>query len=418
MHHRRVFIGFLIGTILGLMAHLAWPDSSTLTWLVDRVAEPVGRIFLRMLLMIVIPLVFSALVLGVAEFRDLRRLGRIGLKTLIYTVTVSATAVLIGFTLANTVRPGLRLPPEHRQALIEQVRAGTTFSVPPRATGVESIVRIVPDNPLRAMAENDMLAVMFFALVFGIALSMTPAAKTQPVVDFFDGVFEIAMRMVDLAMRLAPVGVAALLFTATARLGFSILGLLGLYVLVVLAGLALHQFGTYSLALWLLARTRPAQFFRQVREVMLTAFSTSSSNATLPTALWVAENELHLRPEVARFVLTLGATANQNGTALYEGVTVLFLSQLFLGHSLPWNDQLTVLLLAILGGIGTAGVPAGSLPFVAMVLVTVGVPPEGIGIILGIDRILDMCRTVLNVTGDMVAAVVIDATEKPSAVAL
>ncbi|MCS7312001.1 MAG: dicarboxylate/amino acid:cation symporter [Acidobacteria bacterium] len=418
MHHRRVFIGFLIGTISGLTAHLAWPDSSTLAWLVDRVAEPIGRIFLRMLLMIVIPLVFSALVLGVAGFRDLRRLGRIGLKTLMYTVTVSATAVLIGLTLANTVRPGLRLSPEHRQALVEQVRAGTTFSVPPRTTGVESIVRIVPDNPLRAMAENDMLAVMFFALVFGIALSMTSAAKTQPVVDFLEGAFEIAMRMVDLAMRLAPVGVAALLFTATARLGFSILGSLGLYVLIVLAGLALHQFGTYSLALGLLARTHPVRFFRQVREVMLTAFSTSSSNATLPTALRVAENELHLRPEVARFVLTLGATANQNGTALYEGVTVLFLSQLFLGHSLAWNDQLTVLFLAILGGIGTAGVPAGSLPFVAMVLATVGVPPEGIGIILGIDRILDMCRTVLNVTGDMVAAVVIDATEKPPAVTL
>jgi len=418
MHHRRIFIGFLIGTVFGLTAHLTWPDSPTLTWLVDRVAEPIGRIFLRMLLMIVIPLVFSALVLGVAGFRDLRRLGRIGLKTLLYTVTVSAIAVLIGFTLANTVRPGLRLSPEHRQALIEQVRAGTTFSVPPRATGVESIVRIVPDNPLRAMAENDMLAVMFFALVFGVALSLTPAAKTQPVVDFLEGVFEIAMRMVDLAMRVAPVGVAALLFTATARLGFSILGSLGLYVLIVLAGLVLHQFGTYSLALWFLARTHPAWFFRQVREVMMTAFSTSSSNATLPTALRVAENELHLRPEVARFVLTLGATANQNGTALYEGVTVLFLSQLFLGHSLPWNDQLMVLFLAILGGIGTAGVPAGSLPFVAMVLATVGVPPEGIGIILGIDRILDMCRTVLNVTGDMVAAVVIDATEKPPAVVL
>jgi DAACS family dicarboxylate/amino acid:cation (Na+ or H+) symporter len=418
MRHRWILVGFLVGTALGLMVHWAGPDSTTRAWLVDRVADPIGRIFLRLLLMIVIPLVFSALVLGVAGLGDIRRVGRVGLKTLAYTVTVSAMAVLIGFTLANTVRPGLRLSPDHRQALLEQVRAGTTFSVPSRATGVESIVRIVPDNPLRAMAENDMLAVMFFALVFGVALSMTPASKTQPVVDFLEGVFEIAMKMVDLAMRLAPIGVAALLFTATARLGFSLLTSLGLYVFIVLAGLALHQFGTYSLALWLLARTHPVRFFRQVREVMLTAFSTSSSNATLPTALRVAENELHLRPEVARFVLTLGATANQNGTALYEGVTVLFLSQLFLGHSLPWNDQLMVLLLAILGGVGTAGVPAGSLPFVAMVLATVGVPPEGIGIILGIDRILDMCRTVLNVTGDLVAAVVIDVTERPPAVAV
>jgi DAACS family dicarboxylate/amino acid:cation (Na+ or H+) symporter len=410
MHHRVLF-GFVVGAGFGLIANFAWADSSELKWIVDQIAEPVGKIFLRLILMTVIPLVFSALALGVAGLGDVRRLGRVGLKTLVYTAVVSLIAVLIGLILANVIQPGLRLPAEMRQTLIAQVKSGPMFSLPPGVSGVESIIRLVPDNPLRAMAENDMLAVMFFSLVFGLALAVSEAVKVQPMVEVLEAVFAIAMRMIDLAMRLAPIGVAALLFTATARFGFPILRSLGLYAAVVLAGLILHQFGTYGLVLWLVVRTHPWKFFVRIREVMLTAFSTSSSNATLPTALRVAENELHLQPQVARFVLTLGATANQNGTALYEGVTVLFLSQLFLGHMLSLWDQVTVLLLAMLAGVGTAGVPSGSLPFIAMILGIVGVSPEGIGIILGIDRILDMCRTVLNVTGDLVIAAVVDTTE-------
>jgi DAACS family dicarboxylate/amino acid:cation (Na+ or H+) symporter len=218
------------------------------------------------------------------------------------------------------------------------------------------------------------------------------------------------MRLLEFVIRLAPIGVACLTFTLTARLGYDVLWQLGAYVLTVLLALAIQQFIVYSASVAWLGGMSPAYFFRGVREAMLTAFSTASSNATLPTALAVAERELKLPPHVARFVLTIGSTANQNGTALFEGVTVLFLAQ-FYGVALSLSQQITVVFICILGGIGTAGVPAGSLPVVAMILGMVGIPPEGIGMILGVDRLLDMCRTTLNVTGDLAAAVVVSRGE-------
>jgi DAACS family dicarboxylate/amino acid:cation (Na+ or H+) symporter len=204
------------------------------------------------------------------------------------------------------------------------------------------------------------------------------------------------------------------LFTLTARLGFDVLKQLGAYVLVVLGALALHQFGVYSLSVWWLGRMSPLFFFRSIRDAMVTAFSTASSNATLPTALLVAERDLKLPSHVSRFVLTIGSTANQNGTALFEGVTVLFLAQFF-GVHLTIAQQITVCFICVLGGIGTAGVPAGSIPVVMMILGMVGIPPEGIGMILGVDRFLDMCRTTLNVTGDLAAAVVVSRGEEAPA---
>jgi DAACS family dicarboxylate/amino acid:cation (Na+ or H+) symporter len=224
------------------------------------------------------------------------------------------------------------------------------------------------------------------------------------------------MRLLDLVIQAAPLGVACLLFTLTARLGFEVLRQLGAYVLVVVAALAIHQFGVYSLSVAWLGGMSPARFFRAVRPAMLTAFSTASSNATLPTSLRVAERDLALPAHVSRFVLTIGSTANQNGTALFEGVTVLFLAQ-FYGVALSLAQQLTVVFICILGGVGTAGVPAGSIPVVIMILGMVGVPAEGIGMILGVDRFLDMCRTTLNVTGDLAAAVVVSRGEPELVVA-
>jgi dicarboxylate/amino acid:cation (Na+ or H+) symporter, DAACS family len=218
------------------------------------------------------------------------------------------------------------------------------------------------------------------------------------------------MKVIDMAMQLAPFGVAALIFTVMARSGLDVLAKLALYVATVLVGLALHQFVTYSLMLKFVVKYPPTLFFARIREVMLTAFSTSSSNATLPTTLRVAEQELGIPRQIGGFVLTLGSTLNQNGSALYEGITVLFLAQFF-GIHLTLGGQITVVLLSILAGIGTAGVPGGSLPTVMALLVTVGVPAEGIGIILGVDRLLDMCRTVLNVTGDITAAAYVAKSE-------
>ncbi|MCZ7612341.1 MAG: dicarboxylate/amino acid:cation symporter [Ignavibacteriaceae bacterium] len=219
------------------------------------------------------------------------------------------------------------------------------------------------------------------------------------------------MKIIGYAMKLAPIGVAGLIFSTTSQLGFKIVSILSLYVLAVLAALAIHFLVTYGVIIKYALKKNPVEFFKQISEVMITAFSTSSSNATLPTTIRNSIDNLKIDKDIANFVLTVGSTANQNGTALYEGMTVLFLAQ-FYGIELTLVQQLLVVFLSILAGIGTAGVPGGSLPLVIMVLITVGIPAEGIGIILGVDRILDMSRTVVNVTGDVVLAGWIDTTER------
>jgi len=244
---------------------------------------------------------------------------------------------------------------------------------------------------------------LFFTLLFGVALNLIPAARTAALIDAIEGIYAVSAKIIDLIMWTAPFAVACLLFNNTARFGLDLLGALGWFFVTVLLGLALHMFGTYSLAVRFLSRISPLEFFRRIKTVIATAFSTSSSNATLPTTLRVAEENLGVPREISGFVLTVGATANQNGTALYEGATVLFLAQLA-GVDLTLGQQIMVAYLAILGSIGTAGVPSGSIPFIIVVLGTINVNPALIGIILGLDRILDMCRTTLNVTGDLTAA--------------
>ena len=258
--------------------------------------------------------------------------------------------------------------------------------------------------------QGEMLAVMVFSLFIGIAMALCPQERVQPLITLLQSLYEVVMTAIGLALKLAPYGVAALLFNLTSRFGLEILGSLGWYVLTVLGGLAFHLLVVYSLVLKFLAGYSPPRFFARIREVLVTAFSTSSSNATLPVTLRVSEQELGVPREIGGFVLTLGSTANQNGTALYEGVTVLFLAQFF-GVDLNLGAQISVVLLSILAGVGTAGVPGASLPMVGALLLSVGVPLEGLGIILGIDRLLDMCRTTLNVTGDLVTATYIARSE-------
>jgi DAACS family dicarboxylate/amino acid:cation (Na+ or H+) symporter len=407
-----MLIGFLVGAGAGLAAHAMLGDSVGLGTFIHYVSAPVGQIFLRLLFMLVIPLIFSALVLGVAELGDLRSLGRIGLKTLAATVLFSSVAVLIGLTLVNLLEPGAGLPEALRARLLEGAseRAASLAQGAAPKTGLDLFIQIVPDNPLRAAANGDMLAVMFFSLMVGIGLTLVSTPASTRFQEAIQGLYDVTMRLIGMVIQLAPFGVAALLFTLTAQLGVEILVQLARYVGVVLLALALHQFVFYGLAVRVLGGRSPIAFFRDISEAMLTAFSTASSNATLPTALKVAEEKLKLPPHISRFVLTIGATANQNGTALFEGVTVLFLAQ-FYGVELSLARQVTVLLICILGGIGTAGVPAGSIPVVALILGMVGVPPEGIGLILGVDRFLDMCRTTLNVSGDLAVATVVSRGE-------
>ncbi len=410
--HLQMLLGFAAGTGGGIVAHLSFAGDPLLERVVRYGSQPIGQIFLRLLFMLVLPLIFAALVLGVSGLGDLRRLGRVGLKTLAYTVLVSTIAVVIGIALVNLLRPGDGVSPEVRERLLADAAQRAQGVAGPRSLGsaTELIVGIVPRNPIEAAAGGDVLAWMFFSLFFGIGLTLTPSAAARDLERAIQGLYDVTMKLIHVVIRLAPLGVGALLFTLTAQLGFEVLGQLARYVGVVLAALALHQFVVYSLAVKLLGGMSPLRFFHGIRDAMLMAFSTASSNATLPTALEVAERELRLPPQIGRFVLTIGSTANQNGTALFEGVTVLFLAQ-FYGVELPLAQQAIVVAVCILGGIGTAGVPAGSIPVVALILGLVGVPTEGIGLILGVDRFLDMCRTTLNVSGDLAAAVVVSRSE-------
>jgi DAACS family dicarboxylate/amino acid:cation (Na+ or H+) symporter len=407
-----MLIGLVAGAAGGSLAFALAGGSPALVWIVSHLTQPAGQIFLRLLFMLVVPLIFSALVLGVTGLGDLRALGRIGLKNLAYTVVVSSIAVLLGVGLVNLLRPGEGVSAAERERMLagaaDRAAAITTAAAP--RSGIELLVQIVPDNPIRAAAQGDMLAVMFFALLFGIALSRTDTDATKRLTEGIEGLYDVTMRLIGMVIGLAPFGVAMLLFTLTAQMGWQVLAHLARYVMVVVLALAIQQFVVYSLAVRLLGGMSPLRFFRGIQDAMITAFSTASSNATLPTALRVAEQQLHLPRHVSRFVLTLGSTANQNGTALFEGVTVLFLAQ-FYGVELTLAKQALVVCVCILGGIGTAGVPAGSIPVIAMILGMVGVPVEGIGLILGVDRFLDMCRTTLNVTGDLAAAVVVSRGE-------
>lgn len=426
--HTRILIGLALGVIAGLVVNAALGGSHpAVTWVIYHVTEPIGALFLRALLMIVVPLIGSSLVVGVAGIGDVRRLGRVGLRSFLYCLVISAISVVIGLVLANTIRPGERIRPEtaellkarygadaqKRVAALETERKGM-----PDSPLMQVVKTIVPVNPIQSVAGVNpapapqpatatefpqMIQLMFFALIVGVAVTLLPAAVAAPLVKVLETVYAVSAKIVDIVMQVAPVAVACLLFNNVARFGIDLLAALSWFVVTVLLGLGLQMFGVYSVSVAVLSGIPPLEFFRRVKTVMLTAFSTSSSNATLPTALRVSEENLGVPREINSFVLTVGATANQNGTALYEGVTVLFLAQLA-GVDLTLGQQLMVVYMAILGGIGTAGVPSGSIPFIILVLATVGVNPSLIAIILGVDRILDMCRTTLNVVGDLTAA--------------
>ncbi|MBX7167580.1 MAG: dicarboxylate/amino acid:cation symporter [Pirellulales bacterium] len=426
--HTKILLGLVVGALLGVAAN-AWDAQSAaatdeptrLEWFAANVAEPLGKVFLRLVLSVVVPLVFSALVLGVLGLGDVRRLGRVGIRSLLFTLLLSGLSVVIGLTAVNLIRPGDRLAPERREQLQTLYSASATGAVESakKAKPLSQILLdLIPENPLQEMVGaldgsskgNGMLAVMCFALLCGVALSTLSDERRMPLVAVLEGIFDVTMTIIGWAMWLAPYGVACLMFALVLRIGGEVLVTLIWFVATVLIGLSIQLFVVYSLTLWIFARRSPRQFFREASDAMLTAFATSSSNATLPTALRVAQENLRIPPEIARFVLTVGSTANQNGTALYEGVVVLFLAQVF-GVELTLPQQLTVVLMSVLAGVGTAGVPGGSLPLIVVVLRSIGVPGEGIAIILGVDRVLDMCRTVLNVTGDLTLAACVAAEE-------
>lgn len=412
--HWWMLVGFVVGLAGGLIVNLTvGSDAAWVQGITSNVTGPAGQIFLRLLFMLVLPLLFSALVIGVAEMGDLSSLGRVGWKTLLFTIVVSAVAVVIGLVLVNLFRPGDGVDPVLAQRLLAEGAggaAGIIGNAPEGVSGGTFFMELVPSNVFTAAAENQILPVMVFALLFGIGLVLAKSPATDRLQQTIEGLFEVMMRLINLVIRLAPIAVACLMFNLAALFGWDLLLRLGAFVGVAVLAMAIHMFVVYPLAVATLGGMNPLRFFRGIRQPMVVAFATASSNASLPVSLKAAEQELNLPRRIARFVLTVGATANQNGTALFEGVTVLFLAQFF-GVELTLGQQVVVMLVCILGGIGTAGVPAGSLPVIAMILAMVGVPPEGIGLILGVDRFLDMCRTTLNVAGDLVAATVVSRGE-------
>ncbi|MFA6980811.1 MAG: dicarboxylate/amino acid:cation symporter [Ignavibacteriaceae bacterium] len=413
--HSKIFTGLILGAIAGVLSNLYFPATPFLLVVQKYISDPLGKIFLNLLIMMVIPLVFASLSLGVAQIGDLKKLGRIGFKTIMYFFLVTAFAVTIGLILVNIIRPGDYLPEKTKTKLLTTYQGQAVElkeSSEKTEFGIQTLINIIPRNPAAAIAKPnpDMLALIFFSLMIGIALTLINKEKAKPIISLLEGINDITIVIINIAMKLAPYGVFALIFSVTSRFGFELLVALSMYVVTVLLGLALHQFGVFPILIKLFSNYSPLLFFRKIETVMITAFSTSSSNATLPTTISVSKEKLGIPSHITGFVLPLGATMNMNGTALFEGITVLFLAQVF-GVHLSFGVQLIVLLMSVLTAIGTAGVPSGSIPLLIMVLTMVNVPGEGIAIILGVDRLLDMCRTVLNVTGDITCAAYVAKSE-------
>ncbi|MFQ5722143.1 MAG: dicarboxylate/amino acid:cation symporter, partial [Candidatus Aminicenantales bacterium] len=378
-----------------------------------RLIEPVGTIFLRLITMIVVPLVLVSLMLGTASLGDLRKLGRIGFKTIVYFFLTTMVAISVGLVLANIVKPGLGLNEQVRTELYKNYQSKAQVGLQQmkkKPSAVEVLVNIVPTNPVKSLVEGNMLQVIFLALLFGIILTVISKEKADVLIKILDGLNEAIIQVVHVAMKLAPYGVLALIAAVIGQYGVHILITLLKYSLVVIVGLIIYTVGMNSLTLSLLGRTNPLRFFQAVKEAMIIAFSTSSSNAALPVSMECVEH-MGVSREYSSFVIPLGATINMDGTALYQGVAAVFIAQIY-GIPLHFMDQITVVLMATLASVGAAGVPAAGIITLAMVLKQIGIPLEGIALILGVDRFLDMCRTTTNIVGDMACSVVIRESEK------
>jgi DAACS family dicarboxylate/amino acid:cation (Na+ or H+) symporter len=406
--HTRLLLALVAGFAAGLAAHAA--GTSPAMELIGQVLQPVGQIFLRLIFMTVVPMVFAALVVGVYELGREHGLGGVAGRTLAFTLILSAASVVLGVVLVNIVRPGAyaQRTPGENAAGVATLQANADAAKPLSQTLIELIPRNPLDSAVRAL-DGEMLPLMIFALIFGFAISRAPSdmGERNVLVRVFDQVFDACMRIVGYAMVIAPLAVFAIVFNTARTFGTRVFTAVLLYVITVVVGLVLQQLLVYAPLLRFVGRRSPMAFFRDCREVYLYAFSTASSNATLPLSLKTAETKLGLSPQISRFVLTVGSTANQNGTALFEGVTLLFLAQVY-ALDLTIGQQVRVMVMSIVAGIGTAGVPGGSLPMILIVAQSVGIPAEGMGMILGVDRFLDMCRTAVNVSGDLVIAALVD----------
>ncbi|PIE17169.1 MAG: hypothetical protein CSA65_09555 [Proteobacteria bacterium] len=375
--------------------------------------SPIGSLFLRLIMMVVVPLVFASLLCGVASLGDPRQLGRLGGKTLGYFLLTTALAIGIGLTVVNVIEPGRSVSKADKAKL--EADYGTaarakTEKAAEQPSGVENLLRMVPKNPVKALAQGEMLQIIFFAAVLGFALTLLRRETAQQVIAVFQAINDAMIKVVEWVMKLAPFGVFALVAQVIGQSGVGVLSALALYALCVVVGLALHATVVYTVVVRVFGKVGPVVFWRAIRPAQLIAFSTSSSSATLPVTMECAERRLGISNRVASFVLPLGSTVNMDGTALYQGVAAVFIAQVF-DIELTVADQLSIVLTATLASIGAAGVPGVGMVTLALVLTAIQVPTVGVALILGVDRVLDMFRTALNVTGDMSAAVLVASSE-------
>jgi Na+/H+-dicarboxylate symporter len=424
----RILRGLVIGAIAGVLVLVLGPyvpgllDASQ--WLATNLFDPLGQVFLRMLFFVVIPLVFASLASGVVQLGDLSNLGPLAGRTFSLFFANMAIAATLGLLMMNLLDPGGRMDDATTQRLVQQYSGQAeqhveTRESSPKVTPSAVVDMFMPRNLFGAFVGNqrnvlgDVLPLIMFAILVGAAGLKLPEPRRRRLLDGLDTVSDLMTGIVHFALRLAPYAVPAMIFSVVVKVGFDILVALGLFVLGCGAMLLLHLFGTMSIWLRFLARRNPREFFREIKDVLVTAFSTSSSSATLPAALTACRERLGIAPSTAGFVMPLGTTMNMSGTALYEGCVVLFVAQVF-GVHLGLAEQITLVFLSVLSAVAVAAIPGGSLPLIAGLLVAFGIPPEGIGIILGVDRILDMTRTMTNVGADMVTTAVVDRAQRAS----
>ncbi|MEL7606895.1 dicarboxylate/amino acid:cation symporter [Sedimentibacter saalensis] len=388
----KIFIGLALGILLGIILQPN-PDIAV------KFVKPFGTLFLNLIKLVIVPLVFSSLVVGTCGMDDVRKLGRIGGKTVAYYMLTTAFAVTIGLILANlsNVGGGFSIPVD---AKVEVAEAPNV---------IETLLNIIPSNPLKALVDGNMLQIIAFALIIGAGI-IGIGEKGKVLFNFFDSMADVMYKIIAVIMEFAPIGVFALITPVVAQNGPGVLLPLLKLIVVVYAGCAIHALFTYSATVSLFAKVSPVKFFKGIAPAMVFAFTTASSSATLPISMKRSEENLGVPKSVTSFVLPLGATINMDGTAIYQGVCAFFIAQVY-GINLPISAQLTIILTATLASIGTAGVPGAGMIMLGMVLQSVGLPIEGIALIAGVDRILDMMRTMINITGDAACATIIAATE-------
>ena len=395
--HWQILIAFIIAVLLGLFLPYS---SEYVKWL--------GDLFLRALKMIIVPLVFSSIVSGVVNLGSSSSLGRLGAKTMTYYITTSLAAIITGLILVDIIRPGMGADLGFRMEVHELTSSTGSLS--------DIILRIVPTNLFEVFVKGDMLAIIFFALLFGFFIPRVPEQYSTPLINFFNSIFEVMMKLTSFIIKFAPIGILGIVTGIVADQAsdkaklISMLEHLGVYMLTVLSGLAIHMFITLPLLLKFIGKVRPFSHFKALSLPLITAFSTSSSSATLPLTIEAVENNVGVSNKISSLVLPLGATINMDGTALYECIAAMFIAQAY-GIELSFIQQMIVVVTALLASIGAAGIPMAGLVMMSIVLTAVGLPLEGVGLILAIDRPLDMCRTTVNVFSDTCGAAIIAKTE-------